>query len=77
MENLWGTSALHDLDCLPVVLANQVRKEVETLFADGAPEGAIVATGSTEVVELPCGVEVFFRKPGGKVKIFAVTDPLA
>lgn len=74
-RNIWAESALDNLEFLPTGLTRQVVSEVGILFSDGPPAEARTISGGTSFVELPCGVEVFFREPGGRVKIFAVSDP--
>lgn len=77
IQEILAESALIDLEVLPTPLVRQVESEVVALFADGPPANARTISGGTSFVELPCGVEVFFREPNGEVKIFAVSDPRA
>lgn len=77
MREIFEESALLDLEAFPTGLVRQIEMEVKILFADGPPAIAVTAKGATSFVELPCGVEVFFRELDGKTKIFAISDPPA
>lgn len=75
IRDILAESALLDLEFLPTPLVRQVESEVVALFSDGPPANALTIRGGTSFVELPCGVEVFFREFDSEVKIFAISDP--